>query len=121
MVEHKSEYTHPQTFFVGIDGSEYAEAAFKICKRGLFRESCDKLVLGHIRNKEKHYLAWNFKPEYIQEIYETRLLDIGKKGEFAITDVFDDKPTKECLFNLAQERHATVIVTGMQGRKGIKE
>lgn len=87
----------------------------------MFRESCDKLVVGHIKNKEKTYLPWNFKPDYIHEIYETRLLDIGKKGEFVITDIYNDKTTKECLFALALERKATVIVTGMQGRKGVKE
>ena len=102
MVEHKkAEYSVPQTWFVGVDGSEYSEAAFQICKKGLFRESCDKLVVGHIKNKEKTYLAWNFKPDYIHEIYETRLLDIGKKGEFVMTDLYNDKTTKECLFALA--------------------
>jgi hypothetical protein len=67
----------------------------------LFRESCDKLVVGHIKNKDKNYLSWNYKPDYIHEIYETRLLDIGKKGEFAMNDISQDKTTKEYLFALA--------------------
>jgi hypothetical protein len=123
MVEHhhhKPVYT-PFTWFVGVDGSEGADNCFALVKSQLFRESSDHFICGHVRDQKKTYLSWHFKPEYIQETYETRLLDLGKKGEFAMVDIQEGKTTKDCLFSLAQERRASIICTSMTGRKGTKE
>ena len=67
------------------------------------------------------YLSWHFKPDYITEIYETKLMDIGKKGEYSIVDKDEFKTTKEVLWDLALERKATIICTAMNGRKVLKE
>jgi hypothetical protein len=77
-------------------------------------------VVGHIRNDKKEYLPWNMKSAYIHDMFETRILDLGKKAEFAMIDIEEGKTTKECLWALAQERKASLIVTGMHGRKGLK-
>ena len=125
MVEHhthpaKPSYT-PFNWFVGVDGSDGADNCFALVKSQLFRESSDHFVCAHVRDVKKTYLSWHFKPDYIQETYETRLLDLGKKGEFAMVDAQVGKTTKEVLFGLAVERHANVICTSMTGRKGAKE
>lgn len=77
-------------------------------------------MVGHIRNDKKEYLTWNMKSAYIAEMFETRILDLGKAAEFAMIDLDESKTTKECLWALAQERKASLIVTGMHGRKGLK-
>lgn len=104
-----------------MDGSDGADAAFAMVKKDLYREHQDFMSVGHIRDVTKTYLSWHFKPEYIQETYSTKLLDIGKEGEFLMIDKQEDKTTKECLFDLARARKADVICTSMTGRKGLKE
>lgn len=117
----KSVYAYPHTWFCGVDGSDSADNAYSIVKDYLFREQCDRIVVGHVRDAKKVYLSWHFKPDYITEIYETKLMDIGKKGEYAIVDKDEFKTTKEVLWDLAIERKATIICTAMNGRKGPKE
>lgn len=78
-------------------------------------------MVGHVRNINKPVTSWHFKPDYISEIYESRLLEFGKKGEYAVVDVLENKTTKDMLVALAQERGASIIVTSMHGRKGPKE
>lgn len=73
-------------WFCGVDGSDGAEAAFSMVKKDLYREHKDFVSVGHIRDISKTYLSWHFKPEYIQETYTTKLLDIGKEGEFLMID-----------------------------------
>jgi hypothetical protein len=103
-----------------VDGSESSEQAYYQVKNELIRD-CDRIVVGHVRNINKPVLSWHFKPDYISEIYESRLLEFGKKGEFAMVDVMQGKSTKEMLVALARERGASCIVTSMHGRKGPKE
>lgn len=122
MVSTHEQYSTPITWFCGVDGSDSAENCFEIVKNELFREhSQDHFVCGHIRNKAKTDLAWNHKPEYIEGIYSTKVMDLGKQGEFIMSDVLEGKSTKECLLSLANERHASIICTSMHGRKGPKE
>jgi hypothetical protein len=77
--------------------------------------------VGHVRHPGKTYLSWHFKPEYIHEVYSTKILDLGKQAEFLMVDIMEGKTTKEVLFDLAKARNANVICTSMTGRKGIKE
>jgi hypothetical protein len=124
MVEHH-EHRHkpvyaPFNWFVGVDGSEWANKCYEVVRNNLFRESSDHLTVAHVRDEKKTYLSFHFKPDYIQETYETHLIDLGKKGEFAMVDKLDGKTTKEMLWELAQERKANIICTSMVGRKGPK-
>ena len=84
------------------------------------REKKDTLVVGHVENAKKTYLPFNYRPQYLKDIYSSKIIGLGKEwAEYASADVQDDT-TKECLWNLASDMHADVLVTGMHGRKGLK-
>jgi len=112
-----------QTWFVATDGSEASEDAFQVAYKGLYRKDKDHIVVGHISDRRKDYLPYNLRPDYLSEIYLSKiaLAWAEKKGEYAHSEVDPSKSTKECVWDLAQEKHASIIVTGMHGRKGIKE
>ena len=60
------------------------------------------------------------KPEYVRDIYESRLLPLGKHGQYISVEKKEDKTSKEMLWDLATESHASIIVVGNHGRKGPK-
>lgn len=77
-------------------------------------------MVGHIENTKKTYLPFNYRPQYIKEIYSSKIIGIHKDYAcYASADV-GEKSTKEALWDLANENKATAIVTGMHGRKGLK-
>ena len=113
---------NPQSYFVGVDGSDASEDAFQVIMNGLRRKE-DKLTVANIHDSRKDFLPFNLKPNYIREIYKCKLMVIGDKGKFVskeFTGGSEDKTTKTELWNLAMEDNASIIVTGMHGRKGPK-
>jgi len=121
MVDNAHEQT-PQTWFVATDGSEASDAAFEVAYKGLYRKDTDHFVVGHVSDRRKDYLPFNLRPEYLSEIYLSKiaLAWAEKKGEYVNSEIDPSKSTKECVWELAKEKHATIIVTGMHGRKGLK-
>lgn len=86
----------------------------------MYREHVDKVVVGHITDHSKTYLSWNMKPEYVRDIYESKVLPLGKNGSYVSVEKNEAKTSKEMLWELATESHASVIVVGNHGRKGPK-
>ena len=110
-----------QTYFIGVDGSPAANDAFETIKRGLMREECDKLVVGHVMNKTKDYLPFNLKPLYLKDQYESKIIELGHKAHYVNVEVDPIKGTKETLWQLAVENNASIIVTAFSGIKGPKQ
>lgn len=113
--------TESQVFFVAIDGSQASEDAFQVVRHGLWRDHKDQLVVGHIRNNKKSYLPYNLRPDYLKELYGSKIISIHKDWARYVAADVGEKTTKEALWELANEQRATAIVTGMHGRKGLKE
>lgn len=109
------------TYFVGVDGSPAATEAFETIKRGLMREECDKLIVGHVMNKSKDYLPFNLKPSYLKDIFECKIIELGQKAQYINQEVDITKGTKETLFQMAVDGGATVVVTAFSGIKGPKQ
>jgi len=65
------------TYFCAIDGSPAAYESFQLVMRDVLREECDKLVLGHVFNTKKDYLPFNMKQQYIQDTYESKIIQLG--------------------------------------------
>lgn len=89
----------------------------------MFREHKDKLVVGHIENAKKNYLPFNYRPQYLKDIYSSKIIGLPKEtASYISTDIATcgKASTKEALWTLAETVGATVIVTGMHGRKGLK-
>lgn len=108
---------------MGVDGSDASEVAFQTVLNGLRRPE-DSIVVGNIHDTRKDFLPYNLKPTYIRETYTCKLLTLGDKGVFASRQFTpapeDGKTTKTELWSMAEDQNATVIVTGMHGRKGPK-
>lgn len=51
-------------------------------KRGLMREECDKIVVGHVMNKSKEYLPFNLKPTYLKDVFESKIIELGHKAVY---------------------------------------
>ena len=118
MVEQEQEHLK---FFIGVDGSEASEQAFQVILKGLYREHVDKITVAHITDRRKDYLPFNYRPDYIKEIYESKLIGIGSDGQYMFQEVDANTSTKETLWAIAQDNNANIIVTGFHGRKGPKE
>lgn len=43
---------------------------------GLWKDHKDKIVLGHISNNSKTYLPYNLRPDYIREMYSSKIISI---------------------------------------------
>lgn len=44
------------------------------------KEECDKMVLGHVMNKTKDYLPFNLKPNYLKDVFESKICELGNKA-----------------------------------------
>lgn len=108
------------TYFVGVDGSIAASEAFEVAKRGLMREECDKIIVGHVQNKSKEYLPFNLKPQYIKDVYESKIIELGHKAFYVSQEVDPLKGTKETLWQMAVDNNTTIMVTSYNGTKGPK-
>jgi len=58
---------------VAVDGSEASDLAFTVAMDGLFRNGVDKFYVATITNSKKENLPFNFKPEYIEEKYTSKI------------------------------------------------
>lgn len=61
------------------------------------------------------------KPKHIQNYYEAKILEFGTHAHYCCKEIEDGKTSKECLWELAESQHATMIVCGNNGRKGPKK
>jgi len=86
------------------------------------RRDCDKITIGHVHDNRKDFLAWNMKPSYIRDVYTSKIMMLGEKGNYASKEFMGggDEDTKSVLVNLTQDQGATIMVCGMHGRKGPK-
>ena len=109
-----------QTFFVATDGSDASELAFQVCAKDMMREDIDHIVVGHISDKKKDYLPWNMKPQYVNDIYEAKVMPFGKHGRYAHREKEESQTSKEAVWALAEFEKASIIVVGNHGRKGPK-
>lgn len=124
----------PTTFFVAVDGSDQSDFAFQYVLKDLMKTKRDypeseqdqhphdHLVVGTISNKQKEsFLPYNMKANYLADLYEAKIITLGKHGRFASREVSEGKTTKECLWELAEFEKADMIVVGNHGRKGPKK
>lgn len=67
-------------------------------------------------------MQFNYKPNYIREVYSCKLLKIGQYGHYSSVEFTGggEETTKSMLWGLAKNQNATLLVTGMHGRKGPK-
>ena len=77
-------------------------------------------MLGHVFNSKKDYLPFNLKPQYLQDTYESKIIQLGHWARWVNTEVEEVRGVKDCLWDLAKENKATVMVTGYNGVKGPK-
>ena len=89
---------------------------------GLFRPDKDQFNVCHITNSKKDYLPFIYNPDYIEARYQGRIWkwSISNQAKFIKKEIEAEKTTKDTLWDKAQELKATIIVTGMHGRKGPK-
>jgi hypothetical protein len=75
-----------------------------------------------VHDSRKDYLPYNMKPHYIREVYSCKLMILGDKGVYASRDFIGggEETTKTELMSLGEDFKATITVTGMHGRKGVK-
>jgi len=79
------------------------------------------MVVGHITDKRKEsYLPYNFKQQYLHDMYEAKLIPFGSKARYAGREVDLMRGTKDCLWELAEQEGSSIIVCGNHGRKGPK-
>jgi len=70
--------TNGVTYFCGIDGSPAAFNSFQLVLHDVFREDCDKIVLGHVFDtKKEDDLPFDKKQQYIQDTYESKIIHLG--------------------------------------------
>ena len=117
----KTQYAKEQNYFIGVDGSAASEDCFQVVMNGL-RRDCDKLTVGHVHDTRKDFLPWNQKPNYIREVYTTKVVMLGEQGHYSAKEFMGggEEDTKSVLVDLAKENNATMVVCGMHGRKGPK-
>jgi len=61
------------------------------------------MVVGHISDKRKEaYLPYNFKNNYLQDLYEAKLIPFGVKARWSSREVDLMRGTKDCLWELAE-------------------
>jgi nucleotide-binding universal stress UspA family protein len=109
-------------WIVPIDGSEASHDASSMVIDSLMNSS-DQIILSHIYNPEKTYLKFEWKEDQLKKIYEGELLSRlhSSKYELCWEKLKEDKTTKEQIHDIADEKHASVMVVGYHGRKGPKE
>lgn len=110
------------SYFIGVDGSEQSDLAFDVVMHGLFRSTKDTFNVCHITDSKKDYLPFCHTPEYLEAKYQGKIWvwSNDNKAKFIKKEVENEKTTKETLWNQAQLNKASIIVTGMHGRKGPK-
>jgi len=60
------------------------------------------------------------KPTYLQDMYEAKIIGLGRYGNYANTEINPDLGVKACLQMLAEDNNSTIMVTGYNGVKGPK-
>ncbi len=104
---------------VATDGSAGAHLAFETVLSSLMYPS-DKLIVTHIFNNEKTYLPFDMQPEALKQKYLSLTLDMGTRCILQWEESNPKISTKEHMIAIAQKDNASVIVVGMNGRKGPK-
>ena len=110
------------SYLVAVDGSEASELAFTIAMKGLFRPEKDVFNVCTITNPAKVDLPFQYKPDYIEEKYQSKIWKNAQAGraKFIKKEIEEEKSTKETLWMVAQAYQSDIIVCGMHGRKGPK-
>merc|ERR1712060_114527 len=120
--QHVSAPEGGESYFISVDGSEASELAFNIARAGLFRAGRDCYNVATITNSKKENLPFQYRPDFIEEKFQSKIYADAQSGsaKFIRKELEEGKTTKETLWDLSQLWGATVIVTGMHGRKGPK-
>lgn len=108
-------------YFVGVDGSEASETCYHFALKDLIKQN-DALIVGHISDSRKEaYLPYNYNSDYLEELFEAKIMGLKQiNAKFARKELFPFKSTQECLWDLAEQEKADVIIVGDYGRKGPK-
>ena len=81
----------------------------------------DKLTVAHIFNLEKSYLPFDMQPEALKQKYESLTIGIKARVDLWWHPTDSKITTKEQMLKLAEKAQASIVVVGMNGRKGPKE
>ena len=107
-------------FMIAIDGSAGAHLAFETVMESLMHPS-DKLTVTHIFNTNKGYLPFDMQPDALKQKYESLTIGMGKRVHLWWEEADSKITTKEQMIINAKNNKASIIVVGMNGRKGPKE
>jgi hypothetical protein len=80
MVESSTFTKVPQNYMVAVDGSDASDLAFSVAMNGLWRDGVDHFNVVTITNSKKEDLPFNWKPEYIEERYKSKLIGMPNVG-----------------------------------------
>jgi hypothetical protein len=86
----------------------------------MFNAETDHVVVAHISDKRKDYLPWNMKPNFVADVYEAKILELGHAARYCSRETDPKKTSKETLWDLAAAEKVDIIVCGNHGRKGPK-
>ena len=71
-------------------------------------------------NKSKDYLPFNLKPQYLKDVFESKIIELGHKAHYVNGEVDTVKGTKETLWQMAVDNNTSIMVTAFNGIKGPK-
>ena len=107
-------------FMVGTDGSGGAHMAFQAVMDSLMHHS-DRITVSHIYNTGKTYLPYDMQPDALKQKYESLTIGLGSRVRLFWEESDPKTTTKEHMIQIAKNESVSIIVVGMNGRKGPKE
>jgi len=111
---------------ISIDGSAQSFDCFQVIATQIVTQSLLKpnyrINVLHIFNVSKEYLAFNQKPDYLHQIYESELISRLVPNRFSLTWLpYNGRTTtRDQIMTLADGYRADLLVVGFVGRKGPK-
>ncbi len=53
----------------------------------MFNPETDQVVVAHISDKRKDYLPWNMKPNFVADVYEAKILELGHAARYCTREI----------------------------------
>lgn len=117
----ESEESKGVRWCISIDGSDISWQGFSTVLDNL-RKDDDYIIVSHIYDDKKDYLAYNFKPDNVKQDCEAKLIGLHET-KWCLVWVHKEKnmTVKEHITGVAEEYRSNILVLGFHGRKGPKE
>eukprot|EP00877_Chromochloris_zofingiensis_P000888 jgi/Chrzof1/107/Cz01g03220.t1 len=108
------------TIGVAIDGSNLSDKALQAACGFYSKERGDKLVILHVSDASKKYLARHLLPAHLKSLYVGKAQDQQVEATWACQEKQPGQSTCEALTALAEANKVDLLVLGSFGRKGEK-